>query len=447
MFKKKLIAFSLSLALVASLGACGKSDSGSSSTSDSAETSSSAEQSTSTPKEAVNPYTSGSIESAAEDHSGVSNDCIVDFEDGNFGFAVLNESDWARDKDSVLSVADAFGSKALVVTRPNGNVPAVAIDVSALLGDNASKVAKYTVDLGVYDDSGKFSSCAGTLVTVAQKDDADVTIETQANIYKSTASCKTMTVDLGGASFTNKSYISLGTFEDGGTVRHSVSLDNFIFYDASGKALPVDSSKTFAVEGVGTYDWSNSTAKPENEVLLFVGGDTGTGWWPQPVNSWSYTDAPAENVATWIDPTKDTDKIMKPGDVITVYYSVYPSDDPEKPIEGWQSIPYIRAQNWAPKDEENNELDDGTGWMGKIADIMCNGTEKDYVFDEDGTPAETMGCNESFTIVQFDYEIIQAAVEAQGGTVDWQTALDFIGIADRSAKIKIKAVTIGQKAK
>jgi hypothetical protein len=138
---------------------------------------------------------------------------------------------------------------------------------------------------------------------------------------------------------------------------------------------------------------------------------------------------------------------MKPGDVLTVYYSVYPSDDPEKPIEGWQSIPYIRAQNWAPKDEEGNELDDNTGWMGKIADIMCNGTEKDYVFDDDGTPAETMGCNESFTIVQFDYEVIQAAVEKQGGTVDWQTALDFIGIADRSAKIKIKAVTIGQKAK
>lgn len=447
MFKKKLLALGLSLAMVASIAACGSDDKKENNSENTPAATQSAE---STPagnnegKPTEAPAKEDEPTSAAADHSSIAAGSIVDFEDGNSSFLVLNEADWGRDKGSEVSIADAFGSKMLQVTRPNGLNPSIAIDIVGLLGDNASKCAKISVDLGLKNDV--FGAASGSVLVYAGETNTE--IAQTYSIYKITAACKTVEIDLGGNTLVEGNYLTFGKVTDGGAKPSSILVDNIIFYDASGNALPIDSSVSFAVNGVGEYDWSNGTVQPVDEELIMTGVATGTGWWPDGGNSFQTSDETESSGFKYLDPAK-----FGPGTVITVYYNLA---DPEK-TDGWQSAPYIRMQNWTAKDADGNDIaDDGSGWNAANAvDVQPH----NFDLDGDGQPdmnedgsgyGENFACNLSKDIVQFYFEDFQAGIKAvfpditDEQLLEWTKYADMIGVADKGVVSNIKAITIGK---
>lgn len=452
MFKKKLIAMGLVVTMMGSLVACGGNDKGGSTSSDP----------TATPTTAVGGGEDKEVvelKNASEDHSAIDAGSIVSFEDDNTSFATLNDGDWTGDDDSVLSVASKFDSKVLHITRPNGGVPAVAIDLVSLLGDNAANCTKITIDLGI-DCVDGFSACSGTATVFAGE--LNTKVETAWSIYKADAAMKTITIDLGGNVLTAgcKNYLAITSIDDTAVKASPVFIDNIICYDASGNALPVDTSVEFAVSGVGEYDWSNAVKKPVDEKLVLTGITTGTGWWPAKENSFNFC---LENGNVAVSLNQD-DFAFGPGDVLTIYYTMAdPSLIPDAP---YQSVPYIRMQNWKDNDADGNEIaDDGSGWYGGSIDVgyqeTIPGADSEYYMpfnydnanacdvnlDEDRTPAEIVPINESYSIVQYSYEYIAASLEAKGYNADtWKDNADFIGIADRGMVVTIDAVTIGKAA-
>ncbi len=461
MFKKKLIALGLTAVMIASLAACGGSKSDDKSSTDTTPAASSDNNQGGEGGSDDNKASADGIQSAAEDHSAVSADCIVSFEDGNYSFAQLNETDWTRDKDSAMSVVDAFGSKALQVTRPNGGAPCVAFDVAGLLGANAANVAKITLDIGMIKDSG-FDASSGQVILAAKKDvdgvATDVEIATDFSIYKATSACKTITIDLDGAKLDNSSYITFGTIDDTGVEKNNITIDNIIFYDASGNALPVDTTVTFAVEGVGEYDWSNMVKQPIDEVLLFTGTatDSSNEWWPLASNSWCFRAGAEEGVGAnpdvfYFDPAKYS---FGPGDIITVYYQV------NAEMDVWQKQPRMIVQ-WYPQVDENGNktVDEGLICneedqciLGFLPTGLDDDDDGDHNRDDDGTAAADVYVNESNTIAQFKYETFQLFAEeyemiAEGDTTtDFLKYVPFAGIAANGANLKIKAVTVGKDA-
>lgn len=441
MFKKKLLALGLSLAMLASVVACGsddKKENNSTNTPTQAAETTPAESGDSTPAATEAPA-SDEPQSAAADHSSIAAGSIVNFEDGNSSFLVLNEADWGRDADSKISIEDAFGSKMLQITRPNGLNPSIAVDIVGLLGDNASKCAKISVDIGLKNDV--FGAASGSVLVYAGEDNAEVA-QTY-SIYKTTAACKTIEVDLGGKTLVAGNYLTLGKVTDGGAKPSSILVDNIIFYDASGNALPIDSSVSFAVEGVGEYDWSNGCKKPVDEKLFFIGTTTGGGWWPNEAETqFSFKDSSAEH---YIDGTNFT---FGPGDVMTVYYTLV---DPN-PDQPWTFFPWLVLRDWAEEDGS----DSGSGICGADAGtVNLTGFDLDedgnLDYKEDGvSPAETACLNNSFTIAQFTFDDVIAQLQKQGFTgstaEDLAKYIDFAGFTDRGCKTNIIAVTIGKVA-
>lgn len=462
MFKKKLIAMGLTVAMVGSLVACGAKEENNDTPTPTTASSSDGSKTT--------PAASG-IQNASDDHSSIAADSIVSFEDGNFSFATYNDADWTGDDDGVVSVASKFDSQVLHVTRPNGGNPAVAIDLVSLLGDNAEKCAKITLDVGV-DCGDTFSAISGSVIVYAGETNTE--IETSWSLYKADAAMKTVTIDLGGNVLTAdaSNYLTFSDVEDAAATPSALCVDNIIFYDADGNALPVDSSVDFAVVGVGEYDWSNGVKQPTDEVLLFAGVQTGSGWWPDNANSFAFTQ---NDAVQYFDPSEYE---FGPGKVLTIYYSVADLEN----TEPYQAYPYIRMQNWNNYDEEGNEIDLPDWPTSVIVDVSYSGGDKwgadytpnlfkeGYEFlydnatqtdiglvkeneDDKGVPAETVLINQSYTIVQYSYEYFCYAIEAcglfQDGDLtvdDWMSVADFIGIADRGSVLKINAVTIGTAA-
>lgn len=82
---------------------------------------------------------------------------IIDFADGNFGFLGMDTTLGNADA-SELSVVDYNGGKALCVSpAAAGRVPYVSLNVEGLLGENLSRLAKITFDVGVeLGTDGKF---------------------------------------------------------------------------------------------------------------------------------------------------------------------------------------------------------------------------------------------------------------------------------------------------
>ena len=450
MFKKKLIAMGLVVSMIGSLVACGGSENKSSST-----------DPTATPTTAVSGGDEEAVvlKNASDDHSSIDAGSIVSFEDDSTSFATLNDGDWTGDDDSVMSVASKFDSKVLYITRPNGGVPAVAIDIVSLLGDNAADCTKITLDIGI-DCVDGFSACSGTATVFAGE--LNTKIESSWSIYKADASMKTVTIDLGENVLTAgcKNYLAITSIDDTAASPSPIFIDNIICYDASGNALAVDSSVEFNVSGVGEYDWSNAVKQPTDEFLVLAGIKTGTGWWPAKENSFNFS-VDNGNVIAVLDPNEVS---FGPGDVLTIYYTM--ADASLIADSPYQSVPYIRMQNYEDTDADGNVVeDDGSGWYKGSIDIgyqennpgpdseyympflYDNATSSDVNLDEDRTPAEIVPINESYSIVQYSYDYIAASLECKGyNPENWHLNADFIGIADRGMAVTIDAVTIGKAA-
>ncbi len=459
MFRKKLIAAGLVSAMLCSLVACG--DKGNTDPDKGA----SAGTATKAPAPNHNEKEKEEAASGIKDHSGVDAGSIVNFEDGNYAFAKYNEADWSGSKGATLSVADKLDGKALCVNRTSAGNPAVAVDLASLLGDNASKCAKVSVDIGVDPTNGVFNAVSGSAVVYAGE--ANTECKSTFAIYKATAAMKTVEIDLGtnGIDPAATNYLTIIDLDDSSSTPTLVYLDNIICYDASGSALPLNSGVEFAVEGVGEYDWSNATSQPENEVLLYAGANTGTSWWPEAANSFVFDEANTGN-GNYIK-----DFTFGPGDVITIYYRVAdPEIDVTTTDKQFQCFPYFRIQNWQTTLEDGSKVDDPEWPSGTILDVSWtdwkdgmttdasrafyydNGAGAAVGLDEDNTPAETVMINDSYTIVQYPYEFftdcatVNAGIFAEDGMDVNQIFkfADFCGVADRGLLLKIDAVTVGK---
>ena len=96
---------------------------------------------------------------------------IIDFADGGFGFLGMDTTLGNADA-SELSVVDYNGGKALCVSpAAAGRVPYVSLNVEGLLGENLSRLAKITFDVGVeLGTDGKFYAQSGKVYMVNGED-------------------------------------------------------------------------------------------------------------------------------------------------------------------------------------------------------------------------------------------------------------------------------------
>ena len=117
---KKIMALFLASAMTLSLAGCGGNNATTETAAETTETAQEAEEEAEAPAEEE--------ESAQEAQGEVS----IDFEDGAFGFVGSDKSVSSAADDSVFSVEDYNGSKALKVT-PQGKMPYVGIQADALL--------------------------------------------------------------------------------------------------------------------------------------------------------------------------------------------------------------------------------------------------------------------------------------------------------------------------
>lgn len=221
---------------------------------------------------------------------------VLDFEDGNFAFLGLSMAKGNADK-ATLSVVDYNGSKALKV-ESTGKVPYVAFNVEGLLGENLTKLAKVTFDVGVDAGSdGKFYAVAGKTYAYAgaelteTSDDWSVYLERSNPKAASAVLDESLIADAGNyiviSKETDNAQTKLGT-------PVAFYLDNICFLDADGNALALDT----------TAEYKDATAEADLSNLLYLSdvaefGDTATA------GAWSQADlASGEAIIAALEPGK-----------------------------------------------------------------------------------------------------------------------------------------------
>ncbi len=262
MFKKKVLAMGLTLAMVFSLAACGADDKKDDSNA----------KKDDKPKEEVTNV----VESANKD---VPDDQKLTFEDGTFTFAAINSAKGGSDA-ATLSVEDFNGSKALKVTiADKAKTPYVAFDLDAILGDNAEKVAKVEMDMGVLDVNGKFNACSGLVYAYAGKEYTETSAKW--SVYMEDQNPKLASIDVTGIANGVGNMIQVCTDEDNAPDGSNMYIDNIVFRDASGNPLTVNTTGTFVGASnanvfAAPRDWSNiKEAVNEKEVQVTVPDEKG----------------------------------------------------------------------------------------------------------------------------------------------------------------------------
>ena len=199
----------------------------------------------------------------ADDAAAAAGVPVIDFEDGLFAFLGLDTAAGNADA-SELSVVDYNGSKALRVDVKS-KVPYVALNVAGLLGENLTKVAKITFDVGAeLGSDGKFYAQSGKVYTVTGEDAVKTGYDW--SVYIKSKNPKTATVTLKDVFFTGAEGETLmitkeaDAFADSGKFpgeeNRDIYLDNIVFYDAEGNVLPVDVTAVWTAPDTGA-DLSN----------------------------------------------------------------------------------------------------------------------------------------------------------------------------------------------
>ena len=147
---KKIMALFLASAMTLSLAGCGGNSATTETAAETTETEQAAEEEAEAPAEEE--------ESAQEAQGEVS----IDFEDGVFGFVGSDKTVSSAADDSVFSVEDYNGSKALKVT-PQGKMPYVGIQADALLGDAISSLKTIEMTVGIENPDGDFYAVPGNI--------------------------------------------------------------------------------------------------------------------------------------------------------------------------------------------------------------------------------------------------------------------------------------------
>ncbi len=203
----------------------------------------------------------------------------IDFEDGLFGFMGVDTTKGNAD-ESVLSVEDFAGSKALKVTV-SGKVPYIVLDVEGLLGDKISTVRTIEMDMGLENPDGTFEACSGNIYVYSGAENVEtysgwsVYLDTK-NPNKISAvldtEAKYMAAGLG-----NKVIITKEV--DNGATLSNLYIDNIRFLDEAGAVIEANSSAVYVAPVAAEADMSN--LKYLKNVVEFPGFATGADAWAQ----------------------------------------------------------------------------------------------------------------------------------------------------------------------
>lgn len=210
---------------------------------------------------------------------------IIDFADGNFGFLGMDTTLGNADA-SELSVVDYNGGKALRVSpAAAGRVPYVSLNVEGLLGENLSRLAKITFDVGVeLGTDGKFYAQSGKVYMVNGEDGSKPSADWSVYMERKNPKTAVVTVPAGAfvagrgdtLQFTKEvdSFIDSKKFD--GEAPRDFYVTNIQFFDAEGNVLPVDTTAEWVApvteeDRSYLYDVANAVEFPN---FAYEGG----GW-------------------------------------------------------------------------------------------------------------------------------------------------------------------------
>ncbi|MDD6811605.1 MAG: hypothetical protein PUD93_07065 [Lachnospiraceae bacterium] len=261
---KKIMALCLTAAMTFSMIGCGSN----------ATTETASEETETQPEESEETTQEEAADSAVEATGEVS----LDFEDGLFGFVGNDKAVNSASDDSLFSVEDYNGSKALKVT-PQGKMPYVGIQVDALLGDKASSLKSIELTIGTENPDGEFCATSGNIYALLGADNAKY--NQGWSVYLEDANPKTISYTLpDDQSFAegNSIIISLetDTGKDKGATQANMYLDNIVFKDASGNVLAADSSAEYVAASTGVDRSNLCSLKDAVEFADFA--CTGDAW-------------------------------------------------------------------------------------------------------------------------------------------------------------------------
>ena len=244
---KKIAALFMSATLAVSVCACGGAK----------ETTTEAESAPATEAVEATAETEETATEATEETASTAA-ASIDFEDGVFGFMGVDKTVNRSGDDSVLSVTDYAGSKALKV-ETQGKAPFVGIQVDALLGDKVADVKTVEMTIGTENPDGEFGACSG--VIYAFLGEGNERNEDQWSVYLETANPKRITYTVpDGKTMTAGNYMVVSletdTAKDKGAAGANMYIDDIAFLDASGNVIEADTSAEYAAVEEGN-DRSN----------------------------------------------------------------------------------------------------------------------------------------------------------------------------------------------
>lgn len=209
---------------------------------------------------------------------------IIDFADGNYAFLGVDTTAGNADA-SELSVVDYNGGKALHVDV-KAKVPYIALNIEGLLGENYTKLASMSFDVGAeLGSDGKFYSQSGKVYTVTGED--QVKTGSDWSVYMKNKNPKTakvsfsvaLTAGIGEYLLITKetdTFVDSGRFA--GEEPRDIYLSNLQFFDADGNALPLDLSAVWTSPSTEA-DLSNLSVL--TNVVEFPGFTCEAGGWSQ----------------------------------------------------------------------------------------------------------------------------------------------------------------------
>ena len=263
---KKILALSLAATMTFAMTGCGGSKETAATTEPAAETETTQDAAEETQEDA-----------AQEQESAGAGEASIDFEDGVFGFAGIDKTVNSAGDDSVLSVEDYNGSKALKVSRQAAKAAFVGFQADALLGASLGDVATIEMSIGTENPDGKFGACSGNIYAFVGEDNTKT--NNAWSVYLEDDNPKMATIELSDK-LVEGNYIVVSletdTAADKGAAPANFYIDNIAFKDASGNVLSVDTSAEYVSADTGV-DRSNLCAL--KDAVEFEGfAVSGDGW-------------------------------------------------------------------------------------------------------------------------------------------------------------------------
>ena len=211
----------------------------------------------------------------------------IDFEDGNYGFAMVKTKPRKADA-SKLSLVDYNGSKALFVENSAGGEEMyVGFDLDAMLGDKITEVRSFSMTVGTVYPDGEFAAVAGFLYAYTGEKLVESKLQDW-SVYMPKKNPKTVTFTLpDDVSFTagNDNYIAFAKtkdvgVEDKGAAPANYYLDDLRFFDANGNVIKADSTVVMEAPN-GFLAVVEEDDAPAANVVKVAGDESYVGDWGQ----------------------------------------------------------------------------------------------------------------------------------------------------------------------